>query len=391
MAKIIFTSRYFRNPKRSNVGKLVKYMGTREGVEKLPNGIDNSPATKSQQRLINSITKHYPESKKYLEYKDYENNSSKSNVTEFIDTFIERNADRAEELNALVTYIAERPGVEKLGKHDCQRFLNQYVGKSKAMVSKLRMVLRRIMRKAKKQKLIPDNPAEDIVLPSVTQGQRRPITDEERAMILETAKTHYAGTMVLTMLYCGLRPIEIRRMEWDWIDFENSILTVGKSKTKAGTGRKIPIPPQLKSVLIEHKLKNYNDKYVFVRVKNNKLPMDENAFYHVWHNFKRGMDIANGATVYRNQITKSTLAPDLEPYLLRHTFCTDCQAAGVPINVAKELMGHSDISVTAKIYTHMVDEVFEQNRKRLAEYAEQKQQKEVEVVQNLNHPYLKIW
>ncbi|MCI9145246.1 MAG: site-specific integrase [Eubacterium sp.] len=391
MAKIIFTSRYFRNPKRSNVGKLVKYMGTREGVEKLPNGIDNSPATKSQQRLINSITKHYPESKKYLEYKDYENNSSKSNVTEFIDTFIERNADRAEELNALVTYIAERPGVEKLGKHDCQRFLNQYVGKSKAMVSKLRMVLRRIMRKAKKQKLIPDNPAEDIVLPSVTQGQRRPITDEERAMILETAKTHYAGTMVLTMLYCGLRPIEIRRMEWDWIDFENSILTVGKSKTKAGTGRKIPIPPQLKSALIEHKLKNYNDKYVFVRVKNNKLPMDENAFYHVWHNFKRGMDIANGATVYRNQITKSTLAPDLEPYLLRHTFCTDCQAAGVPINVAKELMGHSDISVTAKIYTHMVDEVFEQNRKRLAEYAEQKQQKEVEVVQNLNHPYLKIW
>ncbi len=117
MAKIIFTSRYFRNPKRSNVGKLVKYMGTREGVEKLPNGINNSPATKSQQRLINSITKHYPESKKYLEYKDYENNSSKSNVTEFIDTFIERNADRAEELNALVIYIAERPGVEKLGKH----------------------------------------------------------------------------------------------------------------------------------------------------------------------------------------------------------------------------------------------------------------------------------
>lgn len=66
-------------------------------------------------------------------------------------------------------------------------------------------------------------------------------------------------------------------------------------------------------------------------------------------------------------------AEDLEPYLLRHTFCTNCQAAGVPLNVAKELMGHSDISVTAKIYTHMVDEVFEQNRKRLAEYANQKE------------------
>ena len=258
---------------------------------------------------------------------------------------------------------------------DCQRFLNQYVGKSKAMVSKLRMTLRRIMRKAKKQKLIPDNPAEDIVLPQVTQGSRRPITDEERAIILETAKTHYAGAMVLTMLYCGLRPIEVRNLKWADLDFTNDLLTVTKSKTAAGTGRKLPIPPQLKTALLEHKLKGQNDEWVFVRYKNHKLPLDENAFYHAWHNFCREMDIANGATVYRNQITKSTLSPDLDPYLLRHTFCTDCQAAGVPLNVAKELMGHSDISVTAKIYTHMVDEVFEQNRKRLAEYAAFKEQR----------------
>lgn len=255
---------------------------------------------------------------------------------------------------------------------DCQRFLNKYVGYSKANVSKIRMTLRRVLRKAQKQKLIGENPAEDIVLPQVTEGKRRPITDEERALILKQVPNHYAGAMVLTMLCCGLRPAEIRRMEWDWIDFDNAILTVGKSKTKAGTGRKIPMPPQLVKALQEHKAKKLNEQYVFVRCKNPSLPMDENAFYHAWHNFKRKMDIANGATVYRNQITKSTLAPDLEPYLLRHTFCTDCQAAGVPINVAKELMGHSDISVTAKIYTHMVDEVFEQNRQRLAEFTENK-------------------
>ena len=31
---------------------------------------------------------------------------------------------------------------------------------------------------------------------------------------------------------------------------------------------------------------------------------------------------------------------------------TDLQKAGVPINVAKELMGHADIQTTANIYTH---------------------------------------
>ena len=52
MPKIIFTSRYIKNPARANAGKLVKYMGTREGVEKLPNGFDHRPATKKQKELI---------------------------------------------------------------------------------------------------------------------------------------------------------------------------------------------------------------------------------------------------------------------------------------------------------------------------------------------------
>ena len=117
MVKIIFTSRYFRNPKGSNLGKLVKYMGTREGVEKLPDGEDHSPATVRQQRLINQITKTFPETKNYLEYEDYQTEQSKYFATEFIDAVIERNADRVEDSKKLVQYMAERPGVEKLGSH----------------------------------------------------------------------------------------------------------------------------------------------------------------------------------------------------------------------------------------------------------------------------------
>ena len=47
MPKIIFTSRYIKNPAKANAGKLIRYMGTREGVEKLPNGIDRKPPTKN--------------------------------------------------------------------------------------------------------------------------------------------------------------------------------------------------------------------------------------------------------------------------------------------------------------------------------------------------------
>ena len=115
MAKIIFTSRYIRNASRA--GNLVTYMGTREGVEKLPYGVDHSPSTKKQDDLIASIIKKYPASAEYLEYIEYQQKKEKASATEFIDAFVERNSDRIGNFKKLVSYIAERPSVEKLGRH----------------------------------------------------------------------------------------------------------------------------------------------------------------------------------------------------------------------------------------------------------------------------------
>lgn len=85
--------------------------------------------------------------------------------------------------------------------------------------------------------------------------------------------------------------------------------------------------------------------------------MDDDTLHRRWKSFIRELDIHMGAKVYRNKIIKSVVAPDLTPYCLRHTFCTDLQRAGVALNVAKELMGHSDVSVTANIYTHKDNDV----------------------------------
>ena len=117
MPKIIVTSRYMRNTPKRTATNLVKYMGTREGVEKLLTGINHTPSTVRQQRLIKDIIKFDSDAQKYLEYEDYLKETSKSNAAEFIDAFIERNADRIGDIDKLVSYIAKRPGVEKLGSH----------------------------------------------------------------------------------------------------------------------------------------------------------------------------------------------------------------------------------------------------------------------------------
>jgi hypothetical protein len=44
-----------------------------------------------------------------------------------------------------------------------------------------------------------------------------------------------------------------------------------------------------------------------------------------------------GATLKRNKIIVHAVAADINPYCLRHTYCTDLQDKGVPINIAKYL------------------------------------------------------
>lgn len=117
MPKIIFTSRYIKNPAKVNAGKLIRYMGTREGVEKLPNGIDNKPPTKKQRELICGCITAVPEALMYPELKMYQEQETRYTASEFLDAFIERNADRIGDVKKLVKYYGERPGVEKLGRH----------------------------------------------------------------------------------------------------------------------------------------------------------------------------------------------------------------------------------------------------------------------------------
>ena len=69
MAKIIVSCRFQKSAK--DIADLIRYMATREGVEKLPSGEKYNIATQKQHDLILSVVKHFPQSKKLLEYEDY--------------------------------------------------------------------------------------------------------------------------------------------------------------------------------------------------------------------------------------------------------------------------------------------------------------------------------
>ena len=119
MPKIIVTSTFRKGGgagKKGGAGGLLKYMGTREGVEKLPLSQANLPATKRQKTLIESVIKRIPEAVEYREYQEFLKAGTKGAANDFLNAVIRQN-EEAEKIGKLVNYMAERSGVVKLGKH----------------------------------------------------------------------------------------------------------------------------------------------------------------------------------------------------------------------------------------------------------------------------------
>ena len=83
MAKLIFTSRYIRDAPPEHLQNYVRYISTREGVEKADESKKNLPATSAQKDLLRQHLRDMPDSKDMLEYEDYHQRPTIGNASEF--------------------------------------------------------------------------------------------------------------------------------------------------------------------------------------------------------------------------------------------------------------------------------------------------------------------
>ena len=117
MPKIIVASRYLKPTSKGTRSNLVKYIATRETVQKYSPKRKDTPVTENQKQLIMELIQINPDGKKLPEYSDYLKNPSKENASELLSELLEQSADMIADKEILVKYVAERPGVEKIGKH----------------------------------------------------------------------------------------------------------------------------------------------------------------------------------------------------------------------------------------------------------------------------------
>lgn len=258
--------------------------------------------------------------------------------------------------------------VSKVRPLNCQAVMNNAAQLSPSSLSWLRTYLYELFKAAKKNGLCRDNPAEDLPIPRNKKPvERRSLTDRERLILLETCKTHPLGLWVQFQLYTGLRPAESFALTFG--DIQNGWITVSKAMDADGNiktpktvngFRKVPVIASLAAILPT----GAPDEPVFKSEKGRPLSRGTLAF--AFKSFRAAMEQTEQAMIAAGQLSPLKEAlPPLIPYDLRHTFCTDMERAGVPLNVASHLMGHASISLTAKIYTHTSDDVISQARDAL--------------------------
>ncbi len=253
-------------------------------------------------------------------------------------------------------------------------------GKSISLQNKCRSEINNLFVTALINDLINKNPCVGVKMPYGTEDGRRSLTPEEKEIFFKTLDTnvecydnnkHPFGNFFAIMIGCGLRPGEVRALTWANIDMikkninvinavEPDTINVKDTKTKAGH-RTIPIPNWLYDRL---KSMQHNDLSFVFKGANGK-PITEKRYERAWDSFNRLMDINAGAKLYRNKVIIHAIDQDITPYYLRHTYATGLVEADVNIKTAQYLLGHKDIKMTLKIYSHVTDKMLDDARNKI--------------------------
>jgi integrase len=225
----------------------------------------------------------------------------------------------------------------------------------------IHVILRSALARAVEQQLLVRNPADAFKkrLPKVERKEIATLTVEQSAYLLDSIRHMHIYWPVLLALATGMRRGEILALRWKNLDLDRGMLRVMESleQTKAGIRFKSPKTDRTRAItlpafavaelcrlkrqqaeaLLRIGVRQFGETLVCCREDGEpKQPRS------LTHEFAHVMGRINDL-------------PRVRFHDLRHSHATQLLAGGVHPKVAQERLGHSTITTTMDLYSHVTD------------------------------------
>jgi integrase len=306
---------------------------------------------------------------------------------ELLDEWIEHGETRGRSPNTIHGYRSKANKIKagplggrevaKITTLDLDRYYDSLLrdGMSPATLLHHHRIIRAALNQAKKWKMTPENPADDVDLGATPKPEMHvPTVDQARALVLKAAEgsSPDLGPILLFGMLTGMRRGEICGVQWSDIDWSTSRITVRRSiwQVKSTWGEKDPKTHQVRAIsldpvaisMLTARKARANSEAATTGIE---LPADG----FIWSTFVDGHAPRTPNSLTRafhrlcRTIEAEALAADpprVESWRfrfhdLRHLSATEMVGQGVDPKTVASRLGHANPSVTLAVYAHAIE------------------------------------
>lgn len=238
--------------------------------------------------------------------------------------------------------------------------LNGKGGLSRQTVRTLHRIIHGALTQAVKWQLVSRNVADCVEPPKPKKYEAKFLNDEQTNLLIEKVKKSDIYIPVIIAIFTGMRRGEVLGLSWQNVNLEKRYIRVEQELSCTKQGLKI-LPPKTnkskRNIAIPDTLVNILKKHKTEQIKNKLLLGQE------YQNENMVCTYSNGKLFYPkrfsakfHELLEKNGLPIVRFHDLRHSHASLLVKLGVQPKIISERLGHSNISITMDLYSHLYEE-----------------------------------
>ncbi len=255
-------------------------------------------------------------------------------------------------------------------------------GYSRAIITSVQTIIKGMFLQALRDGMIINDPAKNLTLPKFRQtakSERRVMNKEEMDLFLQYAKDSAYYDYYRLALCTGLRINEAFALQWNDIDWKRKIICikgtlvyesgqgVRKDSTKTTAGfREIPMIDASETLLKALRKKRAKTRILLGANWKEREGLEDLILFNAFGSSLCDTNVRKDINRIVGQINQDGIKfAHVTPHTFRHTFATRGLEAGIPLKVMQTILGHSSLSMTADLYSHVLPDTKAEEMKKL--------------------------